>query len=61
MSLFDEKVEITKATLIEINRALKALAEDKNSYVHKVFSDDYCFQAFKEIEQLYKETFPKDK
>ena len=57
MSLFDEKVEITKATLIEINRMIRALKNDKNSYLYKVFNDDYVFYALKEIKELYKETF----
>ena len=57
MSLFDEKVEISKATLIETKRMLRALSKDKNSYLHKIFSDDYAFYAIDEINKLYNETF----
>ena len=57
MSLFDEKVEISKATLIETKRMIRALDKDKNSYLYKIFSDDYAFYAIEEINHLYKETF----
>ena len=47
------KIEISDYTLVEICRAFRALREDKNSYIHHVFSDDYVFHAMNEIEKAY--------
>ena len=58
MSLLDEKVEVSKALIIECDRAFRALAKDKNSYLHKVFSDDYVFHALRELEDVCKKAFP---
>jgi len=56
-NLYKDKVEISVVALIEINRAFRALSKDKNSYLHKVFSDDMVFQALEEIETVYNNYF----
>jgi len=56
-SLYKDKVEISIVALIEIKRAFRALSNDKNSYLHKVFNDDYVFIALNEIEAVYNDYF----
>ena len=58
--LYKDKVEISVVALIEIKRAFGALIKDKNSYINKVFGDDYCFGAIREINDIYKEYFNED-
>ena len=55
--IYKDKVEISVVALIEIQRAFDVLIKDKDSYVHKVFTDDYVHQALHEIRQVYKEYF----
>jgi hypothetical protein len=55
--LYNDKVEISVLALIEIKRAFGALIKDENSYVHKVFMDDYVHQALKELKKKYAEYF----
>ena len=55
--LYKDKVEISAVALIEIKRAFRVLSEDKNSYLHKVFSDDMVFDALMEIETIYNNYF----
>jgi hypothetical protein len=52
--LYNDKVEISVVTLIEMRRAFRALEKDDQSYIHRVFPDDYVFGAMKEIEDVYK-------
>jgi hypothetical protein len=52
-----DKVQISKHTLVEVNRAFRALKQDRNSYIHKVFSDDGVFDAMEEIRQVYEAYF----
>lgn len=56
-NLYTDKVEISVAALIEIKRAFGALIEDKNSYLHKVFSDDHAFHAISELKKTYANYF----
>jgi hypothetical protein len=49
-----DKIEITFHTLIEIKRAFRVLLEDKNSYIHKAFSDDNVYNAIDEINNICK-------
>ena len=55
--LYNDKVEIPAWVLIEVKRMIRALSEDKESYLHKVFSDDHCYQAIHEIEKAYDNYF----
>ena len=55
--LYNHKVEISVLALIEIKRAFGALIKDENSYLHKVFMDDYVHQALKELKKKYAEYF----
>jgi hypothetical protein len=55
--LYNDKVEITASTLIEINRAFDALKQYENSYIHKVFADDNVFNAIDEIKKVYNNYF----
>lgn len=55
--LYNDKVEISVLALIEIKRAFRALIKDENSYVHKVFNDDYLHYALKELKETYAEYF----
>jgi hypothetical protein len=55
--LYNDKVEISVLALIEIKRAFGALIKDENSYIHKVFMDDYVYQALKELKKKYAEYF----
>lgn len=59
-NLHTDKVEISINLLIETERAFLALMEDKESYLHKVFSDDRCYDAIKELKQVYNNYFNKD-
>jgi len=54
-----DKVQISKHTLVEVNRAFRALKQDRNSYIHKVFSDDGVFDAMMEIYKLLEANFGK--
>ena len=55
--LYNDKVEISVLALIEIKRAFGALIKDENSYVHKVFMDDYVHHALRELKSTYAEYF----
>jgi len=55
--LYNDKVEISVLALIEIKRAFGALLDNKESYIHKVFSDDYVFYALDELKKTYAEYF----
>jgi len=55
--LYNDKVEISVLALIEIKRAFGALIKDENSYVHKVFMDDYVYEALRELKSTYAEYF----
>jgi hypothetical protein len=56
-NLFTDKVEISVTTLIDINRIIKNLAEDKNSFIHNLLSDDSMYRSIAEIEKVNKEYF----
>ena len=56
-NLFKDKVEITVTALIDIKRLIKSLAEDKNSFIHNLFSDDSMYRSIAEIEKVNKEYF----
>jgi len=58
--LYKDKVEISVLALIEIKRAFGALLKNKESYVHKVFSDDYVFYALDELKKTYAEYFDEE-
>ena len=58
--LYNDKVEISVVALIEIKRAFTALVDDKESYLHKVFSDDHVFDAFTELKTVYAEYFEEE-
>ena len=58
--LHGDKVEISIIALIEIERAFSYLKKNKDSYLHKVFSDDYLFYALDELKKTYNEYFEKD-
>ncbi len=51
--IYKDKVEISVVTLIEMKRAFHALIKDSNSYLYKVFPDDYVFDAIKEVGDAY--------
>ena len=55
--LWHDQVEIKVATLVEVRRMIRALSKDKSSYLHNVFSDDYCFAAIDEINKVYNNYF----
>ena len=55
--LYNDKVEISVLALIEIKRAFGALLDNKESYIYKVFSDDYVFYALDELKKTYAEYF----
>jgi hypothetical protein len=55
--LYNDKVEISVLALIEIKRAFGSLIKDENSYVHKVFMDDYVYEALRELKSTYAEYF----
>ena len=56
-NLYKDKVEISALSLVEIKRAFGALIKNEESYIHKVFSDDYVFSALKELKEVYAEYF----
>lgn len=58
--LHKDKVEISVVALIEIKRAFSVLIDDKKSYLHKVFMDDYVHGALKELKEVYAEYFEED-
>jgi hypothetical protein len=55
--LYKDKVEISVVALIEIKRAFSVLLDDKTSYIHKVFADDYVFMALTELKKTYADYF----
>jgi len=55
--LYKDKVEISVVALIEIKRAFRSLIKDKESYLHKVYSDDHVFGALSELEKTYNTYF----
>jgi hypothetical protein len=55
--LYNDKVEISVLTLIEIKRAFNALRKNKESYINKTFSDDYVFYAMDELNKIYDDYF----
>ena len=55
--LHNDKVEISVVALIEIKRAFRAHTRNKESYLHKVFMDDYVWMALSELEKTYNEYF----
>ena len=59
-NLYKDKVEISVVALIEIKRAFSALLDNKDSYLHKVFSDDYVFDALKELKEVYADYFEEE-
>lgn len=58
--LYNDKVEISVVTLIEIKRAFTALIDDEKSYVHKVFSDDFFISSLRELKNVYADYFEED-
>ena len=56
-NLFKDKVEISVTALIDIKRMIRVLAEDKNSFIHNLFSDDSMYRSIAEIEKVNKEYF----
>ena len=56
-NLFKDKVEISVTALIDIDRIIKVLAEDKNSFIHNLFSDDSMYRSIAEIEKVNNEYF----
>ncbi len=56
-NLFTDKVEISVTALIDIKRLIRVLAEDKNSFIHNLFSDDSMYRSIAEIEKVNKEYF----
>ena len=59
--LYRDKVEVSVVALIEIKRAFSCLIDNKDSYVHKVFMDDYVHQALNELKDVYAEYFEEDR
>lgn len=55
--IFNDKVQISATTLIEVKRAFSALINDEDSYLHKVFSDDNSIHALRELKNVYAEYF----
>jgi len=55
--LYNDKVEISVMALIEIKRAFSVLLDDEDSYIKKVFADDYVFMALKELKETYADYF----
>jgi hypothetical protein len=58
--LYKDKVEISVVALIEIKRAFSVLIDDKESYLHKVFMDDYVHSALNELKEVYAEYFEEE-
>jgi hypothetical protein len=58
--LYKDKVEISVVALIEIKRAFGALIDNKESYLHKVFADDYVFGALEELKEVYAKYFEEE-
>jgi hypothetical protein len=56
-NLFTDKVEISVTALIDIKRLIRVLAEDKDSFIHKLFSDDSMYRSIAEIEKVNNEYF----
>lgn len=56
-NLYTDKVEISVTALIDIKRLIRVLAEDKNSFIHNLFSDDSIYRSIAEIEKVNKEYF----
>lgn len=56
-NLFTDKVEISVTALIDINRIIRSLSKDENSFIYKLFSDDSMYRSIKEIEKVNKEYF----
>jgi len=56
-NLSTDKVEISVLALIEIKRAFRVLLNDRTSYVHRVYSDDYVYDALKELSEVYNNYF----
>lgn len=56
-NLFTDKVEISVTAFIDIKRLIKSLVEDKNSFIHNLFSDDSMYRSIAEIEKVNKEYF----
>ena len=55
--LFTDKVEISVTALIDIDRIIKVLAKDKDSFIHKLFSDHSMYRSIAEIEKVNREYF----
>ena len=58
--LYEDKVEISVVALIEIKRAFRALINNKDSYVHKVFGDDHLWSALDELKEVYADYFEEE-
>lgn len=58
--LYNDKVEISVVALIEIKRAFSSLIDNEESYVHKVFTDDYVHGALRELKEVYADYFEED-
>jgi hypothetical protein len=56
-NLFTDKVSISVTALIDINRIIRSLSKDENSFIHKLFSDDSMYRSIEEIEKVNKEYF----
>ena len=56
-NLYTDKVEISIPALIDIKRIIKVLAEDKDSFIHNLFSDDSMYRSIAEIEKVNSEYF----
>lgn len=58
--LHEDKVQISVVALIEIKRAFSILLDDKESYLHNLFSDDYVYGALNELKSVYAEYFEEE-
>ena len=56
-NLFTDKVSISVTALIDINRIIRSLSKDENSFIHKLFSYDSIYRSIEEIEKVNKEYF----
>ena len=56
-NLFTDKVSISVTALIDINRIIRSLSKNKDSFIHKLFSDDSMYRSIEEIEKVNKEYF----
>lgn len=56
-NLYTDKVEISVTALMDIKRIIRVLAEDKDSFIHNLFSDDSMYRSIAEIEKVNKEYF----